>query len=440
METKKLKKQIGLFAMARLFETSSKLAISMILAGALYKVTDSPLWVSLVLFVLYGLPFLFSPVAGFLADKIARKKVMLFSLLSTAFCYGLMAFSQSPFWLLFCTAGASVLGCAFAPANNSLVPKLVPSEKLPWANGRMAIGRNMGFLVGPTIGGLLVALQSHSVAFLGTAVFAFLAALFVFLGFQFYSKNTPLLISSSATPMPTQGIFGFKKEPSPRIEDLNAESQGAKLEKDGIFAGLAWLKTQPFLMQIMLSLLLIYAGLGLSLPGEVVLADFFNAGSLGYAGIVACWGIGNILGNFQATKREQGSELKTMQKGFLLFALGFWIVAISPWMGLVFLAIILGGYGEGQAVVSGQLLVQKNTPEQVLGRTFAVQEAITTMGFALPVLLSGFLIDVYGVKALYLVSGTICFLGAMILFLKQRNKVSHLKKTFFLQILDKSHG
>ena len=37
------------------------------------------------------------------------------------------------------------------------VPNLVGPEDLTWANGMVAVGRNIGNLVGPIIGGVLVA-------------------------------------------------------------------------------------------------------------------------------------------------------------------------------------------------------------------------------------------------------------------------------------------
>ena len=45
----------------------------------------------------------------------------------------------------------------FWSASGAAIPNLVSEEDLSWANRLVALGRNAGIMVGPAIGGLLLA-------------------------------------------------------------------------------------------------------------------------------------------------------------------------------------------------------------------------------------------------------------------------------------------
>src|SRR5690242_13155186 len=96
------------------------------------KITKRPELVGIVA-AMTALPFLlFSPVAGVLADRIDRRRIMLFSDFSSAAILGgyavLLWFTREPpVWTLFVTPFLlSTVNAFFMPARGAAVPSVVP--------------------------------------------------------------------------------------------------------------------------------------------------------------------------------------------------------------------------------------------------------------------------------------------------------------------------
>ncbi|MEK6601369.1 MAG: MFS transporter [Candidatus Binatota bacterium] len=133
------------------------------LGWLLYDLTGS----SVLLGALNGLralPFLVSsPIAGVAADRMDRRKILIntqFVLLVTALGMGtLVASGLLQVWHLFLFT--LITGAAWAfnePVRQTLVPNLVPKEDLMNAVALHSAGFNLTKVIGPALGGLLIAL------------------------------------------------------------------------------------------------------------------------------------------------------------------------------------------------------------------------------------------------------------------------------------------
>ena len=129
--------------------------------------------VPLVLFGLYG---------GAIVDAFDRRKVALVASL------GLWAMSLALVAQALLDVGSvgllyaiiAVQSACFAvnsPARSAILPRLIPIAMLPAANALTAAAYNLGFTVGPLLGGLLIAWQGVTWAYVVDAV-AFTAALY----------------------------------------------------------------------------------------------------------------------------------------------------------------------------------------------------------------------------------------------------------------------
>lgn len=132
------------------------------LGWLLYDLTGS----SMLLGALNGvraLPFLVcSPIAGVAADRADRRGLMLkteYLLVATALVMGtLVASGLAQVWHLF--AFVLVTGVAWSfnePIRQSLVPSMVPKEELMNAVALNSAGFNLNKVIGPAVGGLLIA-------------------------------------------------------------------------------------------------------------------------------------------------------------------------------------------------------------------------------------------------------------------------------------------
>jgi len=128
----------------------------------LYALTGSPLQVGL-LSICDAVPLLlFSAIGGTIADRLDRRKLVLRAeagLMVVSALLAVNAFAPSPqVWPLYVLAAvATSLWAMGAPALRALMPGLVPPEQLAASQALQGIYSNTGAIVGPAVGGLMIA-------------------------------------------------------------------------------------------------------------------------------------------------------------------------------------------------------------------------------------------------------------------------------------------
>jgi MFS family permease len=152
------------------------------LLGYVYSVTRSAAWVGAATIVRL-LPFvLLSPVGGAVADRYSRRTVLLVGdalRVVLMACLAAVVASRGPVALVIAiTALASAAGCAQRPAAMALLPRLVGETRLGPANALLHTVQDLGILIGPAIGAMLLAIAPAWVAFMANgATFAISALL-----------------------------------------------------------------------------------------------------------------------------------------------------------------------------------------------------------------------------------------------------------------------
>ncbi len=98
--------------------------------------------------------FIFSPVLGALSDRFGRRPVILISCFGLGLDYILMALAPTLWWLF---AGRVISGITAAsyPTAGAYVADVTPPEKRAASFGMIGAAWGLGFIVGPTLGGLL---------------------------------------------------------------------------------------------------------------------------------------------------------------------------------------------------------------------------------------------------------------------------------------------
>ncbi len=114
-----------------------------------------------------------SAISGELSDVLGRKTVMMWGLLSQVvamFALGAcIEFHLSAPWMLICYFLNAFLGAFFRPASNAWVTDHTSPSQRVEAFGIIRIGLNLGWALGPAVGGFLVKV-SYSDAFYATAI------------------------------------------------------------------------------------------------------------------------------------------------------------------------------------------------------------------------------------------------------------------------------
>jgi MFS family permease len=138
--------------------------------------------IPLIIFGLYG---------GVLADRYDRKKLIWFSEASAMVLVGgllLNSLTDSPnlIFIYVITALFSAVDGIQRPSAGAILPRLVSHDDLPAANALMSLRWQLGVIVGPAVGGIVIASFSTSLGFAIDAL-TYLVSLF----FLWKVKNVP---------------------------------------------------------------------------------------------------------------------------------------------------------------------------------------------------------------------------------------------------------
>ncbi len=145
------------------------------IAWHLYLLTNSALSLGL-LGLFRAVPFMaLSLAGGALADAIDRKRLLLLTQSTQMVLTGVLvvavATGHSSAWLLYAMTFLTGTMVAFdGPARQALIPNLVPRNELAGALTINTVLRQTATIVGPGIGGLIIARFGLAAAYLGNAV------------------------------------------------------------------------------------------------------------------------------------------------------------------------------------------------------------------------------------------------------------------------------
>jgi MFS family permease len=365
-------------ATARGISMTGSSAAYMALNFVIYQRTGSAVWVAAALLLTFGTTAVASPFAGALGDRFDRRKVMIASDLSGAACFLAMALASAPWLLLLFAFLSAIPDAAFFTSSSAAIPNLVGEEDLAWANGMVTVGRNAGIVVGPLLGGLLLA------AFGGGAVFGANAASFVV---------------STAMVMTVRGRFNAERHP----EDGTA--------RQDLRAGFRFLLADRVLRFLTLAWLAIVLGLGMTMVADVALVKLFHAGSFGYGAIIASWGGGSIVGSLAGARLSARTEPIAVVAAIFVVGLTSILTGVSPWFAMILVVIFVMGVGDGVSLVAEQGIFQRRTPDAVRARVNGAFDAVVHGGMALSYIVAGPAVAGLGARGVYVVGGFISLAG-----------------------------
>jgi len=308
------------------------------------QLTDSAFWVGLIAFSV-GIPSLFlCPFGGLYADRLDRRKMMLFGQIATAlpiFLLATLAFTGViEIWHI---AVLSVLiGTVWAftdPAYLAIIPSLVTPDDLMNAMAMDTLAWQLSRFIGPAIAGVLMGLVAMGGTFYGAGIAFAVAFLLIFL------IRAPTTITAKQ----------------------------ASIVKD-IREGLSYIRSN----KIALTLLLMVSGVALfALPCfwlmPVFARDVLGLGATGYSQLMMAIGAGGLVGGITAAKLGDFKRKGWLMIGSALTFTGMLILfAMSRYFPLsLVLAVVIGvANGLFQAVIIALLL--SITPDQLRGRVMGL--------------------------------------------------------------------
>lgn len=330
----------------------------------------------------YALIALCAPFSSAVVDRVSLKRVMVVCdlvrvLLVTAGAACL--FLDAPPAAIFVLATLpSLFATPFMVAQRSMLPALADRpEELTAANGTASTIESLAFFVGPALGAVLLGVTSVEVVFLLNAV-TFLWSMFLVLGVR-----VPARAARERRPGP------------PADGDAPAQSFFAESME-----GFRAIGRDRGLVLVTLAASLQTVVAGASAVFMVVMAaEVLGTGPRGLGYLESVFGIGSILGGFLAIARSSRGRLaRDLTIGVLLWSVPLLLVTavVSPWT--CFAAVLLLGLGNPLVDVNLDTIIQRVTPEAVLGRVFGALETCFISTMAIGAVATPFLIEWLGLR------------------------------------------
>ncbi|PQP83526.1 MFS transporter [Paenibacillus sp. PCH8] len=371
-----------------------------------------------------ALPMLLTgPFAGALADRVNRKWLMIASDGARIVIVGALIFADQIWHIYVLLILKSLFDVMFSPAKNGKLKEIVPHEQLAQAVSISSVIEQMSKIIGPALGGLLVAAFGITWCFvLDSASFLISGIILLWIPGHRVIQSANLNVTEVEGKL--SGDIGSRPKNSFWAETLEGIRMLASLPHVG--TSLILLASAILFLQFADSQTVV---LFRQLPG-------ISSDLLGWC--VAASGVGTLIAALSVRKWKNAGHivkmgLGTTLMGLVIGAAGI-IVVVWPSAGLgAYLLLIslfgLAGIGIGFAVVPFQILLQEQTPEAMTGRVFGTVGSVMTASNIMGPVVGGFVVTSFGVVPAFVFSGLLMTLLGMIYLMKRRGRKAELKGT-----------
>ena len=335
-----------------------------------------------------GLMAVVAPFASVFVDRLPRKRVMILTDLVRAALVMIataVIFVDGPAWVVLTLATlASLVGAPFRPAKAALMPSLARNPvELTAANGVGSTVESLSFFLGPAIAGSLLAVTDVEPVFL-LNVLTFLWSAVLVAGVHPPSGAAPV---EAAKPSTAAG----------------GDEEGEEPELGFVAEALAGFKTirrdrDLLLIMVLMCGQTLVAG-ALAVIVVAVAVDLIDLGPQGVGYLDSVLGVGALIGGVVAMSRASKQRLAwDFGVGVILWALPLTFIAAWASPVAAFAAMLVIGLANPLVDVNLDTMVQRLTPDQVLGRVFGAIEAAFIGAMALGALMMPILISTIGLR------------------------------------------
>jgi MFS family permease len=332
--------------------------------------TGSGKWVSALLIADFLPIILIGLLLGPFVDRFSRRRLLIASDLSRVLVFAALPFAGSATAIVGLAAASGIAAGLFRPAVYAGMPNLVSDEDLPAANSLLQAAENLTWMIGPVLGGFLIAAQGPDLA---------------------YWLNAASFLVSVALLL---------RIPAQRLQSGTIESRG---HWHDVADGFRLVLSSRPLLAVLVVWNIVFLGIAAINVAEVVLAKVsLDSGDVGFGLLVGTSGLGLTVGSLAATPLlERFGTRLGYSCSIALMGIGFGVAAVAPTLAVAMVGVVAGSFGNGIAVVCNALFVQRGAPDELRGRVFTVTMSANTMAFGLGMVAAGPLVDAFGARWLW---------------------------------------
>ena len=375
--------------LGQLVSTIGSALTSLAASIVVFRLTGSALSVGLMLIATSAPTLLVGLIAGVFVDRFDRKRIMIFADVARAVVVILIPIliPHGIAWLYVIVMLTSVIGQFFDPAHSSVVPEIASDEELAAANSFIAISAFGSTAIGFAAAGLIASKFPIEWAFYINGLTYFISGLCI------------LVV---------------------RIAPLEVEGETTiRMIGKNLRTGLSYLVNNALLRSLLIVSIPVLLGFGLWNSLLLPFAErALHASEFEFGLQEALTSVGFVMASLLMAKvgdrLREGQWIALSYLGMALAAIFYSRITSIP---LAIALVMIVGFMNAPAMISGRLLIQRNTERGNRGRVMSVFSVVKNIAFLLGMAAAG-LADMLDIRVMMLISALIILLsGVLSLFL-----------------------
>jgi MFS family permease len=332
--------------------------------------------------------FFFSLPAGVLADRLKKRKILIFTqagAMILAFILAFLTFAGLVrVWHVMILAISLGMVNAFdAPTRQSFVKEMVGGEDLLNAIALNSFVFNAARILGPAVAGILISLVGE-------------AGCFLINGLTFLAVIAGLLLM--------------------RMQDLVFPSINSSL-LNSLKQGFSYIKgNKKVLGLLLMSSTMSVFGFSYAVLMPVFARDILKAGASGLGFLMAAIGVGAIAAGLGLASRKPEEKLKYMQAGIIVFFISLFAFSLSKSLFFSLVFLVGSGWGMISIIATCNTLLQEIIPDELRGRVLSFYTMMFLGTMPLGSFLAGSLGEALGVIWTVRVGSLLCLGISLFLF------------------------
>lgn len=304
------------------------------------------------------------PFAGWLSDRFGRVPILVWSQIlraMTFFGVGYMILQEMGFWPVATLIGANyVFGAMLHPAANAMVADSTESDKRLSAFAWMRIAGNLGWALGPAMGGF-IAHESYGLLFFVAGILTFASGLFFF------------LMVKETTPTIDREQFRFN------LKDILNLRQNKRLFEHCLITLVLFLAVAQ-----LIAALSVYSveTIGIS---QAELGTLYAIN--GFMVVLFQLPISHSLRKFSLTNQ--------LAVGSVIYTIGYFLVGIAAGFGFLVFCMVVITIGEMVVSPPAMTIAANLSPAGYHGRYMGIFGLFQAAGWSLGPTVGGILLDVF---------------------------------------------
>ena len=323
-------------------------------------------------------PLLMRPLAGVLADRFDRKRLLILSdVLRALAVIGLLFTTQGPEylpWVYVFTIVQFLISSIFEPARNAIMPSVLYRHQLVIGNTLSSITWSAMLAVGAICGGIVA---------------------------ELFGTQTALVIDTLTFLVSAGIVMTLVVPETPRSGTALAERSDQDKSRRTFMDGIRYLLKHPQTA----AAIFVKSGQSFTNVDALLIiygTQVFVLGDQGITSMAILWaafGIGAILGPLIANRFSDNSAAMLRRLiiiGFAAIAFSWLLWGLAPSLELLVAAVIMRSMGGSVNWTYSSVIIQQVVPDEYLGRMFSLDFAGFEMIQSIGAVAVGLLIDAVG--------------------------------------------